>query len=382
MDPGVVMTSDLFGVLHEAPGRSLFWTYVFGVLWGLGGLTFGLTMRYLGMSLGMAVALGYTAAFGTLDSANFSRAIRHRSLGTRSGLTILFGVAVCLLGIVLAGAAGVSKERELSEIQKRAAIKEFNLKKGLLVATFSGVMSACFAYGLAAGDPIKALTVLHGTPTLWQGLPVLVVLLLGGFTTNFIWCAILNFRNRTFYQYFNSRNSKVKSRPSCGTDYRECDRRTCGGNGGSVRQCETQPRPRPDAIQLFLLRARGNHLVHAVLLLHHGRNPDGTLQVFQLDAAHGQHHHFQHALGYRAERMERHRSTDQMAGSLQPVGTCRVDHDRRLRQLSRYDAFCFARVVRAMISSNVPCQIYFVSLTESPTRMGPPETIFARKPPR
>ena len=200
----LVMTSDLAGVLHEAPGRSLFWTYSFGVLWGLGGLTFGLTMRYLGMSLGMAVALGYTAAFGTLIPPIFRGVFATEVLGTRSGLTILIGVAVCLLGIVLAGAAGVSKEKEMSEAQKRAAIQEFDLKKGLLLATFSGVMSACFAYGLAAGDPIKALTVQHGTPTLWQGLPVLVVLLLGGFTTNFIWCAILNHRNRTFYQYFSS----------------------------------------------------------------------------------------------------------------------------------------------------------------------------------
>ena len=200
----LAMTSDLAGVLHEAPGRSLFWTYSFGVLWGLGGLTFGLTMRYLGMSLGMAVALGYTAAFGTLIPPIFRGVFATEVLGTRSGLTILIGVAVCLLGIVLAGAAGVSKEKEMSEAQKRAAIQEFDLKKGLLLATFSGVMSACFAYGLAAGDPIKALTVQHGTPTLWQGLPVLVVLLLGGFTTNFIWCAILNHRNRTFYQYFSS----------------------------------------------------------------------------------------------------------------------------------------------------------------------------------
>src|SRR5581483_3556474 len=93
---------------------------------------------------------------------------------------------------------------EMSEEQKRASIKEFNLKKGLLVATFSGVMSACFAFGLAAGDPIKQITVQHGTPTLWQGLPVLVVVLAGGFTTNFIWCVLLNIRNRTGYQYFRS----------------------------------------------------------------------------------------------------------------------------------------------------------------------------------
>jgi L-rhamnose-H+ transport protein len=200
----LTMTRDLGRVLHEAPASSLFWAYVFGVLWGLGGLTFGLTMRYLGMSLGMAVALGYTAAFGTLMPPIFRGEFASMVLGTHSGLVILFGVMVCLLGIAFAGAAGVSKEREMSEEQKRASIKEFDLKKGLVVATFSGVMSACFAYGLAAGDPIKAITVQHGTPPLWQGLPVLVVLLAGGFTTNFIWCLILNIRNRTGYQYFTS----------------------------------------------------------------------------------------------------------------------------------------------------------------------------------
>jgi len=92
----------------------------------------------------------------------------------------------------------------MSEEQKLATIKEFNLKKGILVATFSGVMSACFAYGLAAGDPIKAATLARGTPVFWQGLPVLVVVLLGGFTTNFIWCVMLNVRNKTGYQYFTS----------------------------------------------------------------------------------------------------------------------------------------------------------------------------------
>jgi L-rhamnose-H+ transport protein len=198
------MTGDLFAVLREAPIQSILWTYIFGVLWGLGGLTFGLTMRYLGMSLGMAVVLGYTAAFGTLMPPIFRGEFVRQVLGTRSGIVILIGIAVCLVGIAFAGAAGFSKEREMSQEQKRASIKEFDLKKGLLVGTFSGIMSACFAYGLAAGDPIKAITLEHGTSTLWQGLPVLVVLLAGGFTTNFIWCLILHHRNRTGYQYFHS----------------------------------------------------------------------------------------------------------------------------------------------------------------------------------
>ncbi|MGA8441676.1 MAG: L-rhamnose/proton symporter RhaT [Candidatus Sulfotelmatobacter sp.] len=200
----LTMTRDLTQVLRETPSSAIFWAYFFGVLWGLGGLTFGLTMRYLGMSLGMAVALGYTAAFGTLVPPIFRGEFTRQVLGTRSGLIILGGVVVCLLGIAFAGAAGVSKEREMSEAQKRASIKEFDLKKGLLVATFSGIMSACFAYGLAAGDPVKVITVQHGTTGLWQGLPVLVVVLAGGFTTNFIWCVILNVRNRTGHQYFIS----------------------------------------------------------------------------------------------------------------------------------------------------------------------------------
>jgi len=198
------MTNDLLRTLSQAPASSLIWCFCFGVLWGLGGLTFGLTMRYLGMSLGMAVVLGFCAAFGTLMPPLFNGEFATKVLGTQSGLIILLGVAVCLLGIGLAGAAGISKEHELTTEQKQAAIQEFNLKRGLLVAVFSGVMSACFAYGLAAGDPIKAITLKQGTPTLWQGLPVLVVVLAGGFTTNFIWCLILNIRNRTGHQYFTS----------------------------------------------------------------------------------------------------------------------------------------------------------------------------------
>ena len=113
------MTSDLTRVLGEAPSGSLFWAYTFGVLWGLGGLTFGLTMRYLGMSLGMAVALGYTAAFGTLMPPIFRGQFAREVLGTSSGLTILTGVGICLLGILFAGMAGISKEKEMSDAQTR-----------------------------------------------------------------------------------------------------------------------------------------------------------------------------------------------------------------------------------------------------------------------
>src|SRR5215467_2500924 len=198
------LTKDLFAVLGQAPTSALFWAFFFGLLWGVGGLTFGLTMRYLGLSLGMAVVLGLCAAFGTLMPPIFRGEFMTQVVGTSSGRVILFGIFVCLVGITAAGFAGISKERVMSAEQQKAAIEEFDLRKGIGVAILSGVMSACFAYGLAAGDPIKALTVQHGTPGLWQGLPVLVVVLAGGFTTNFIWCVILNIRNHTGHQYFQS----------------------------------------------------------------------------------------------------------------------------------------------------------------------------------
>ena len=199
-----LLTRDLMTVLAAAPSKTLFWAFFFGLLWGVGGLTFGLTMRFLGLSLGMAVALGLCAAFGTLVPPIFNGVFRSQILETSSGRVILCGVFVCLAGIALAGLAGFYKERVMSPLAQQAAIKEFNLKKGIGVATLSGVMSACFAYGLAAGAPIKMITLQHGTPTLWQGLPVLVVVLVGGFTTNFIWCLALNIRNKTAYQYFSA----------------------------------------------------------------------------------------------------------------------------------------------------------------------------------
>ena len=82
----------------------------------------------------------------------FSGVFVSQVLGSTSGRVILLGIFVCLLGIAVAGLAGIYKERAMSPEQQRATIKEFDLRKGLLVATLSGVMSACFAYGLAAGS--------------------------------------------------------------------------------------------------------------------------------------------------------------------------------------------------------------------------------------
>ncbi len=225
-----LLTPHLFGLIAAVPAATLFWTFFFGVLWGIGGLTFGLTMRYLGMSLGMAVAMGNCAVFGTLVPPLFHGQFG-QLLSQRSGIVTLVGVGVCVLGILLAGAAGISKEKELSTEEKRASVSEFNLRLGLAVGVFAGVLSACFAFGLDAGNPIKALSVERGSNPVWQGLPVLVVLLAGGFTTNFIWCLILNLRNRSYGEYLQvplvaadagNSLSGARIRPSLARNYIFC----------------------------------------------------------------------------------------------------------------------------------------------------------------
>lgn len=213
-----LLTRDLIEVLQQQTFGTIFWAYFFGAMWGLGGLTFGLTMRYLGMSLGMGVAIGYISALGTLvppiAKSFFKEIPVETSFGeiitSAPGLITLGGVGVCLLGILIAAMAGLTKEREMSEAEKRKTIAEFSFTKGMLVATFSGIMSACFNFGLIAGNPINEATLRAGTPQLWSGLPKLTVVLLGGFTTNFLWCLILNLKNRTGYQYFSS---KLKFEP-------------------------------------------------------------------------------------------------------------------------------------------------------------------------
>lgn len=201
---GFLTVKDLIPSIQSADSQTIFYTVLFGVLWGFGGLTYGLTMRYLGVSLGVAVALGFCAAFGTLIPPIYEGRFGEL-MSTSSGQITLGGVILCVIGIFICGKAGMMKEKELDDSAKQETVKEFNLKKGLLVGTFCGIMSACFAFGLAAGAPIATQAEVNGTDPLFKNNAILPVLLIGGFATNFIWCMILNFRNKSFGDYTNEK---------------------------------------------------------------------------------------------------------------------------------------------------------------------------------
>lgn len=184
-------------IIADTDLSTLAGTYLMGLLWGIGGLTFGLSMRYLGLSLGMSVALGFCAAFGALippvyrDLAGVHGETFTQMFHSVGGRIVLVGILVCLLGIAVCGNAGMMKESELSEAQKHASVAEFNLVRGLLVATISGMLSACFNFDIEAGHPMAQLATARGSNALFQNNVVYVVLLWGGLTTNLISCIAL-----------------------------------------------------------------------------------------------------------------------------------------------------------------------------------------------
>ncbi len=199
-----------YGILHTTyvtNPKDVMYAFLFGVLWGVGGITFGLAIRYLGIALGYAIALGLCAFFGTLVPPVYHGQIMTLAHQT-SGQIILFGVVVCVIGVAVNGAAGYSKENEITPEEKiEAGERDYNFGKGIAIAILAGFMSSFFAFGLDAGKPIGDLTATRliaaglSDRLVLKNLPILIVVLWGGFLTNFIWSAILIFQNGSVRQF-------------------------------------------------------------------------------------------------------------------------------------------------------------------------------------
>ena len=180
----------LFEVYSAFPKESLL-TILFGALWGIGGLTFGLSMRYLGVALGQSIALGTCSALGAILGPVFT--------GHASDLTssVIIGVVVMLIGIAIIGIAGGMKAASLPEEEKKKAVKDFNFGKGLFVALLAGFMSACFNIGRSFGAPLTW----SETPAMFSSLPATLLVTFGGFLTNAAYCLFQNGKNKTFSDY-------------------------------------------------------------------------------------------------------------------------------------------------------------------------------------
>lgn len=180
---------------------------VYGMLWGIGGLTFGLSMRYLGVALGQSIALGTCAGFGTILPAIWSGT----DLWHGQGLILLISVCITLSGIAVIGYAGSLRSKDMPEEAKKAAIKDFALTKGLVVALLAGIMSACFSLGLESGEEIRLTAIANGAGELLALNPVILLVTLGGFVTNAIYCIFQNLKNKTGKDYFSVSGSTLLS---------------------------------------------------------------------------------------------------------------------------------------------------------------------------
>lgn len=207
-------------IIKGTASSALMITYVFGVLWGIGGLTYGLGVRYLGVSLGSSVILGLCMVFGAIIPAIYydfnpveGKDTFSAMVSSGWGLTVIAGLLICIVGIVVSGKAGIMKEKEMKEVST-----EYKFALGMFVAIVSGVLSACFNFGLEAGQVMATVAndawkLAHPNEGefLYRNNVIYVVLLWGGLTTNFIWCMILNARNKSFGDYTKKETPLLKN---------------------------------------------------------------------------------------------------------------------------------------------------------------------------
>lgn len=180
----------LFEVYAAHPADAL-WAMFFGVLWGVGGLTFGLSMRYLGVALGQSISLGTCAGLGTILTPVFTGHIEELTM------PVIVGVIVTLLGIGIIGYAGNMKSATLSEEEKKKAVKDFNFTKGIFVALLAGFMSACFSIGLGFGQSLC----FPESAEVYKTLPATLMVTAGGFLTNMVYCLYQNAKDKTWSDY-------------------------------------------------------------------------------------------------------------------------------------------------------------------------------------
>lgn len=220
---------DFFNIITSSDSSVIGSTYIMGLLWGIGGLTYGLGVRYLGVALGSSIILGLCSFFGAIVPSIYyyfnpkeGKDTIADLLGTSWGQMVMAGLLLCIIGIAICGKAGKMKDDDLGHSHKDASGTEYYFVKGLILAIISGVLSACFSFGIEAGTSMgdvanenwKAVNPGDGE-FLFRNNVIFVVILWGGLTTNFIWSIILNAKNKTFGDYTNKKAPLTKNYLLC-----------------------------------------------------------------------------------------------------------------------------------------------------------------------
>jgi L-rhamnose-H+ transport protein len=188
----------LFEIIGQSPAHSIYMPILFGLGWGIGGLTWGLSIRYLGIGLGNSLPLGITLALSTLIPP-FMDGTAASTFSARPGIITIIGVVIALVGIGFCGLAASKKDSEVKS--DKATSGDFDFKKGVIVALIAGVMSACFAFGEKSGQAMIDIAKQFNPDSIWVNNTVYAVILIGGFVANMVYCFWMSFKNKSFADY-------------------------------------------------------------------------------------------------------------------------------------------------------------------------------------
>lgn len=187
---------DLGAVLHEAPGDAMWRSYLLGVLYGVGGIAFGIAIRYVGYSLTYALAIGVSCVLGTLLPPLLAGTVA-ATLASRGGGFVVGGVLLGGAAMLATGLAGFRKERELAA---EGSASSFNARLGLPIVLLAGVLSAVFSFSLAAGQPVADVAAAHGAGD-FQGNVIYLFSHSGAFTTTLVYAGALACRDRSWGEF-------------------------------------------------------------------------------------------------------------------------------------------------------------------------------------
>ena len=204
----LIFTPDFINIIKSTPSKVIITVFWLGAVYGIGNLSFGLALRYLGLSLGYALALGLMLAIGTLIPPLIDGRLTIM-LESSGGNLLIGGIVVASFGIALSAWAGILKDKTVSADKKKETISEFNLVKGILSALLVGVTGSAMALGFDQGMPIAAVAEAGGTNPLFSMMPVYIVFLVGTFCTTIIWCFYLGIKNKSISNYVNANTSRV-----------------------------------------------------------------------------------------------------------------------------------------------------------------------------
>ena len=203
----LVFSHGFIEVFRTVKPGILWLVFLLGAVYGIGNLSFGLSLRYLGISLGYALSLGLMLAIGTLIPPIIDGRLKIMMAGSGGNLLII-GVLVAVAGIGLTGWTGYLKDQKISDAEKKLSVSEFNFLKGVIAAILVGITGSAMSLGFEQGLQIAEMAQKTGIDPLFITMPVMLILLSGTFITTIIWCIYLGLKNKSLGDYVRSTPNK------------------------------------------------------------------------------------------------------------------------------------------------------------------------------